>query len=585
MPYALRSKLFLFAIFFATFHQGSAQKIYPEDYFRSPLDFRLLLSGTFGELRANHFHSGIDIKTNGAEGASVYAVADGYVSRIKVSAFGYGNALYITHPNGYVSLYGHLRGYNKAIADYVKKAQYRQESFEIELFPAEGDLPVKKNEIIAYSGNSGSSGGPHLHYEIRDGASQKPINPLLFGIEVKDIYRPKITSIKIYPEDENSKVNGANKAVRYPVEGWGTEHRLANDPAIRLSGNISFAIQAYDQQNDTDNKNGPYAVTLFIDSAEVFHFQMETFGFDDTRYVNSLIDYEEYMRNNARLQRTRIDPGNGLGIYSQVRDNGIFSFDDALVHQVRYEVKDVMGNTASLSFKVKSEKSAVTNQSQVVDSKFHPPAGGPNFKYNTPNRFENESVIVDAPQGVFYDSFTFKYDTARRVPATFSPVQRIHNKYTPIHDYIKLSVKPQNLPEDLRDKALIVKISDDRKSSTSAGGTWENNGFVTTKIREFGDYSVSIDTVPPKIKAVQPELYTHLAGQKSVKLIISDNLSGIASYRGMLNGKWILMEYDGKNDMLIYNIDEHLPPGRSTFLLEVRDAKNNRAFFAATFIL
>ena len=323
------------------------------------MDIRLLLSGTFGEIRANHFHSGIDIKTGGVEGAAVYAIADGYVSRIKVSAFGYGKAIYVTHPNGYVSVYGHLNRYNKTIGDYVRSEQYRQENFEIELFPAEGTLPVRKGEIIAYSGNSGSSGGPHLHFEIRDGATQKIINPLLFGYEVKDIYKPKITSIKIYPEDASSRVNGSGKSIRYLVEGWGTEHRLANSPVIRLSGNISFAIQVHDQQNDTDNKNGPYSVTLFIDSVEVFRFKMEIFAFDETRYVNSMLDYEEYVRNNVRLQRTKIDPGNKLGIYDEVMNKGVFRFNDTLTHLLRYEVSDVAGNIASLSFRVNLKKSRV----------------------------------------------------------------------------------------------------------------------------------------------------------------------------------------------------------------------------------
>jgi hypothetical protein len=563
-----------------------SQKEYPRNYFRSPVDFRMLLTGTFGEIRANHFHSGIDIKTNGAEGAAVYAISDGYISRIKVSAFGFGKALYVTHPNGYVSVYGHLSRYNDIIGDYVRKEQYVNESFEVEMFPSAGELPVKKGEIIAYSGNSGSSGGPHLHFEIRDGGSQKPINPLLFGYDVKDIYKPKITSIKIYPEDENSMVNGSNKAIRYTVEGWGAEHRLSNNPAIRLSGNISFAIQVHDQQNDTDNKNGPYAVALFIDSAEVFQFRMETFSFDESRYVNSLLDYEEYMRNNVRLQRTRIDPGNKLGIYDDVLNEGIFPFDDSLTHLVRYEVIDVAGNKASLSFRVKSEKPAhpssqhTDTKSLTQDSKF--PIS--NFNYNTSNHFENASIILDAPQGVFYDSFAFTYDSIRRIPGTYASVHRVHNKYTPVHDYMTFSVKPSNLPERLRDKAIIVKVKDDGKSFSSTGGKWESDGCVRAKIREFGNYSVSVDTIPPKISPVQAETFANLAGQKKVKFTISDQLSGIASYRGTLNGKWILMEYDAKNDLLYYTIDDQLLKGENIIKVEVVDMKNNRKTYQAKLV-
>jgi hypothetical protein len=567
--------------------QGISQKSYPQDYFRPPVNFRLLLAGTFGELRDNHFHSGIDIKTNGVEGAAVYAVADGYVSRIKVSGYGFGKVIYMTHANGYVSVYGHLSRFNDTIGNYVRKEQYRSENFEAELFPAAGAFPVKKGQIIAYSGNSGSSGGPHLHFEMRDAGSEKPINPLLFGYDVKDTFKPTISSIKIYWEDNHSGVNGSVMPVRFLVENAENGCRLSGNPAIRVSGNISFAIQAYDRQNDTDNKNGPYSIALFIDSAKVFQLRMETFSFDETRYVNSLIDYSEYMRDNARLERTKIDPGNRLDIYDEDLNKGVFRFDDDLYHRVRYEVKDVAGNTAVLSFRVKSEKLSLMD---ITEINSHPPEGigqpetvAKHFNYDTPNYFANGSVVLEAPKGAFYDSFDFRLDSAKQVARTFSPVYRIHNKYTPVQDNITLSLKPVDLPEGLRPKALIVKIDDDGKGFTSAGGSWES-GYIMTKIREFGDYSIAVDTIPPKIEPLQPELYTKLAGQKIVRFIITDELSGIASYKGMINGKWILIEYDPKNNMLVYNIDDRLPAGRSTFLLEVRDGKNNRGIFAATFI-
>ncbi len=587
LPCALRTLpvILLFLLVFSA--DLCSQHTYPTGYFRPPVDFRMLLAGNFGELRENHFHSGIDIKTNGVEGAPVYAVADGYVSRIKVSGYGFGKVMYVTHANGYVSVYGHLSRFNDTIGNYVRKEQYRIENFEVELFPAAGAFPVKKGQIIAYSGNTGSSGGPHLHFEMRDAGSEKPINPLLFGYSVMDTFKPTISSIKIYPEDNRSGVNGSVMPVRFLVENAENGCRLAGNPAIRVSGNLSFAIQAYDRQNDADNKNGPYSIALYIDSAKVFQLRMETFSFDETRYVNSLIDYDEYMKDDARLERTKIDPGNRLDIYDEDRNKGVFRFDDDLYHRVRYEVKDVAGNTAVLSFRVKSE---TPSQMEVMEINSPPPKGSgwpvttvKHFNYDTPNYYANGSVVLEAPKGAFYDSFEFRLDSAKQVAKTFSPVYRIHNKYTPVQDYITLSLKPVNLPENLRAKALVVKINNDGKGFTSAGGSWES-GYVTTKTREFGDYSIAVDTIPPKIEPIQPELYIKLAGQKKVKFAITDELSGIASYKGTINGKWILMEYDPKNNLLIYIIDDRLPAGRSTFLLEVRDGKNNRAIFAATFI-
>jgi murein DD-endopeptidase MepM/ murein hydrolase activator NlpD len=582
-----RHKSIVFFILFTLLNLSAySQKAYPRDYFRPPLDIRLLLSGTFGEIRSNHFHSGIDIKTGGMEGAEIYAIANGYVSRIKVSAYGFGKAIYITHPNGFVSVYGHLSRYNNTIGDYIRTAQYARESFEIELFPTDEELKVKKGEVIAYSGNSGSSGGPHLHFEIRDAGSQKPVNPLLFGYEVKDFFKPRITAIKIYPEDYNSLVNGKSVAKFYPVEGWGTEHKITGNPAIKLSGKISFAVQTFDQQNDTDNKNGPYSVALFIDGKLVSGHNMESFSFDDTRYVNSLLDYKEFIQNSTRLQRTKIDPGNKLDIYKGTINKGIFLFNDTLIHNIRYEVADAAGNTAMLEFKVKSDKQGnsagqVTGNAKTGQTPRFPVS---DFKYDIPNRYENRSVILDAPAGVFYDSFLFTYDTSRQIAGTFSPVHKIHDKYTPVHDNIILSIRPSGLPADLQDKALIVKVKDDGKSYSPAGGKYER-GYIVTKIKEFGNYSIAVDTIPPKIKPVNPEVFTKMAGQKMVKLTISDNLSGISGYRGSLNGRWILLEYDAKNDMFTYFIDESLVPGKNTLLIEVTDGKNNRSFFAATLIL
>lgn len=567
-----------------------AQGPYPRDYFRPPVDFRILLSGTFGELRANHFHSGIDIKTGGVEGKPVYAIADGYVSRIKVSAFGFGKALYVNHPNGYVSVYAHISRYNETIGKIVKDEHYRRESFEIELFPEPGDLPVKKGEIIAWSGNSGSSGGPHLHFEIRDGASQKPINPLLFGYEVKDFYRPKINSIKIYPEDQSSRVNGSGLAQRLMVEGWGEQHRLAGSQVVTLSGAISFGIQVHDQQNDTDNKNGPFSTTLMIDSAVVYQVNMTTFSFDQTRYVNSYIDYEEYVRNNVRLQRTKIDPGNKLDIYEKADHRGIFSFSDTLMHDIRYVVKDVAGNTSILAFKAKSVRPDVGIF--VADSP--PPPGHPAlaefngrnawFSWDSDNRFSNSSVAVDAPKGAFYHTFLFRCDSSERKPGTWSAVFQVHDRYTPVHDYIRLSIRPsKDLPEKLRTKALIARIKEDG-TFASEGGEFGDDGRLTTRIREFGRFCVLVDTIPPKIKPRSPELFKNLAGQSAVRFTITDERSGIKAYRGTLNGKWILMDYDAKNNLLVYTLDDRLKTGENQFELVVTDGKDNRTVYKTVMV-
>jgi hypothetical protein len=578
-----RAAILIFLVIFLKLSPLSAQKSYPKEYFRPPVDFRMLLSGTFGELRTNHFHSGIDIKTAGAEGKPVYAIADGYVSRIKVSAFGFGKALYITHLNGYVSVYAHLSRYNDPVASAVFQEHYRQESFEIEMFPAKDEFPVKKGDVVAYSGNSGSSAGPHLHFEIRDEGSQKPINPLLFGYDVKDTRKPRIAAVKIYPADENARIDGLNKAVKSSVEIFSGQYRLNSSRPFEVNGNISFGIQVYDQLDDSDNKNGPFSVRLLIDSSEVFHAMLESFSFDETRYVNSFIDYEEFIRSGARFQKTRIDPGNNLGIYLKASNRGIFTFTDTLLHTISYEVKDAAGNLSALSFLVKSTNVKTSLPStKTLSAKEVQKA---DFRYDTENRFSNSSVILEAPRGAFYDSFEFRYDSVKRLPGTWSALHRIHNKYVPVHDYITLGIRAgDDLPKGLRDKALIVRVSEDGKDFTSEGGEWEKDGFVRTRIREFGRYCITVDTVPPVISPVSPETFSDLSGKKSVKFTISDNLSGIKSYRGTLNGKWVLLDYDAKNRLLVYRFDDRIGAGENKFELKVTDGRQNQSVYRAVLV-
>ncbi len=322
---------------------------YDQTSLHSPLDIPLYLSGTFGELRNNHFHSGLDIKTEGREGLPIHVAEDGYVSRIKVSTRGYGKAIYITHPNGYVTVYGHLQKFNDAIQQYVKEVQYKKESFSIQDYPKKDALIVKKGEIIAWSGNTGGSSGPHLHFEVREEASQHPINPLFFdGISIKDEFRPKILELGIYPVDEHSLINGSNDTVFYMVSGSGLNHFLDKKIKIEVSGRVSFGLRSYDPMNDISNKNGIYSLEMQIDTVTVFKLEMDKLSFATTRYMNSLIDYGYYKKQRRRMIRTQVDTNNRLFNYRNVNSNGIFTFTDGKKHKITYRVKDVYGNSSAL---------------------------------------------------------------------------------------------------------------------------------------------------------------------------------------------------------------------------------------------
>jgi hypothetical protein len=556
----------------------SAQEIYPQSYFISPLEIPVQLSGTFAELRSDHFHSGLDLRTGEKEGMKVFAVASGYVSRIKVSSGGYGKAIYITHPNGYVSVYGHLKQCAGSIGDYVKKQQYANESFEVDLYPQAGQIQVIKGEVIGLSGNSGSSGGPHLHFEIRDENSQKPVNPLLFGFKVEDKSPPVLNLLKVYPVGRQSQVEYVNSSAEFFLVNTGGSWSLANQDTIQISGKVYFGIGTWDLFNNGNNKNGVYSVKLLADSLTVYQHQMESFSFDETRYINSLIDYSDWARKKRQVQKSYIQPNNHLSIYHGVVNNGIISFDDEKVHEMIYEVADIAGNISTLKFYVKSEKEDNAHENNEIQM------GETNqiFTYKKDNEFRTDNVILKVPRNALYDTLSFSYQNLPGNRKMYSDIHRLHFDDVPLHSWCELSIRPDSLSQFLQQKAILVKLDDD-KSFISVGGHWKE-GYIHTQIREFGEYCVVADTVPPTIKPLNINNNKIITGQDTLSITIADTLSGINSYRGTLNGHWILMEYDAKNDLLFYKFDGHLNKGENKFELTVSDKKNNISKYKATLI-
>ncbi|MCK4570001.1 MAG: M23 family metallopeptidase [Bacteroidales bacterium] len=546
-----------------------AQHDYPEDYFRSPVDFRILLSGTFGELRAGHFHSGMDIKTGGVSGKNIYAVADGYVSRIKVSATGFGKTLYVTHPNGYVSVYAHLSRFNERIGPYVKQKHYEHESFELNLFPEKGSIPVKKGKLIAYSGNTGGSNGPHLHFEMRREGTQTPVNPLLFGYKVKDYIRPEIHWLKVYPSRPGAYIDGHANAKVFQVDGWGEQHRVKDHDTISISGPFSLAINAYDKLNDANNNNGVYSVKLYADEKLFYSHELEKFDFIEARYINSFIDYEEYKENKRRYQRTEIDPNNKLSIYGDVMNEGILYFDDADIHHLEYVITDFEGNVSRLPIVIRSVHFTDTAGSR-------PPEGAVFFSILEENEFTAENFELSLPGSCLYRDMWFEYDSASMPEGSFSRIHRIHNDRTPVHKYFNVEVVPDTIPIQT-DKLILARITDDG-DYISYGGKWED-GMLKASIRSFGDYMILIDTIPPEITSVNISSGQIKPDRKTVKLKIKDELSGIRRFRASLNGSWVLMDYDAKNALLTYTIDERLKKGNNHFVLEVTDQRDNKTVF------
>jgi hypothetical protein len=546
--------------------------------FISPVKIPLSLSANFGELRIDHFHSGLDIKTQGVTGQEVVAAASGYVYRISVSPGGFGKALYLRHPSGYSTVYGHLDKFAPEIEEYVINQQYEKESYTITLFPPKEKFQFNQGELIAYSGNSGSSSGPHLHYEVRKSESEVPVNPLLFDFGTGDDILPVIERLFIYPVGKKTLINDQNKSKRFTLKGGHGNYYIAPENDIRISGPAGFGIKSYDLLNDSYNKCSVYSIELKIDSGIIFKYVMDQFSFDESRYINSHIDYETYIREKTYIERTYVLPNDKLSVYKDVINRGIFNFNEDKVYHVEIDVADIHNNKSVLTFNVKGLKPV---QKEVLiasetDLKTMP--------YTRANKFTTENISVSIPAGALYDTLYFKYEKHTGTKEMLSGVHYIHNKYTPVHKPYTLSIKPDDVPEGKGSKLLIIQMNDDfKKNALTSTFT---DGWVTTQASSFGMFFVGIDTVAPLITANGLTPGADLTGRNELRIKIYDDLAGIQSYEPVIDGKWALFEYDQKNNVLIYRFDpKRIAKGtKHNLTIRVSDNVNNTSYFNCDFI-
>jgi len=546
--------------------------VYAQDY-QAPLDFRMLLSGTFGELRGNHFHAGIDIKTEGVEGQKVYAIADGYVSRIKVSTWGYGKAIYITHPKtGHTSVYAHLQKFSTKIDSIVKKEHYKKESFEINFYPNKDALIVKKGEVIALSGNSGGSAGAHLHFEIRDTKSEHPVNPLQFGFKITDNIAPTLKKLKIYAFDTTT-INGYRKSKIITINKKDNKYSISEIPTI--NGAFALGIFTYDKLNDSYNKNGVYSIKMSIDSTMHYEFKVDELNFSTSRYINAHVDYCEKKESKNKYHRCYKLPNNKLDNYPTLINNGIIVYNDDTTHLITLAISDIYGNTSTLSFKVKTEnRPFLTKCPLPIDTtSIH-------FGLSKANLFKAKKIELHMESNSLYESLKFHYSTTDSVEGVYGIVHNIHNNKTPVHKKYVLSINA-DIPDTLKSKTYIA-TTDLKGNFWYLGGKWKE-GFLRTKVREFGDFCIVADTTNPEIKGVNIFPGKVFNTQTSIKLTIKDKHSGIKSYRAEIDGKWVLMDYDYKRNLLKFNIDKSLTKGKHTFTLKVIDNVANEKNYTAEF--
>lgn len=547
---------------------------YPKDFFRSPIQHPIRLTGSFGELRTNHFHSGIDIKSSkGVDGDPIIAAGDGYLSRIKVDAAGYGNSLYITHPNGYSTLYAHLQRFNDEITAFVKSEQYKRESFEVDLNLLPTQFAIRKGMEIGKMGNTGGSGGTHLHFEIRDTKTDDPINPLLFGLKVHDTQAPRMHQVKVYGLNENDEPT--NDQV-YSLSAIGGTYRIKGDTLYSNSLRSGVALKTYDHTNGTSNWNGVYAVTLYRNDSMAYRFRMERFSFAQTRYLNAHLDYEDRILSKSYINRCFVLPGNQLSIYDHLDNRGIMRLQPNRATKITLVAEDIFGNQSRCIFWLKYRPAPIPEKKTY------------NYvlPYNSENAIDNGEVYLYFPEGSFYQTLYLNYrmseDNSYNV---YSKVHHIQNYKTPVHHNFDIAIRPKAIPESLKNKAFVAYCSTSG-SITNIGSLWKYDRFWG-KGNTLGDYYIMLDTVPPTIRTVT--FYKDMREKSTMTFRIWDNFStgGNAkklAYKGTVDGKWVLMEFDKKTNRLTYRLDERVQSGEHLFRLELLDAMGNQSVFESSFI-
>lgn len=544
-----------------------AQQPYPQNYFRSPMDIPIHPSGTFGELRTNHFHAGLDFRTQQREGLPVYAAADGYVSRIRVSAYGYGTALYIDHPNGYTTLYGHLQAYSEKIDAYVRAKQYEKKSFDIEIFPAKDEIKITKGELIGLSGNTGGSGGPHLHFEFRDTKTEWVINPLLFGLDkiMEDKKAPSVYGLMVYPLSDDAVANESAKPMPVHIRLQKDGTYLADK--ILARGKVGLGINAADKSTGSLGNNGVYNVETFENGNPYFHYTFSTFAFSESRYINNFIDYSRFYHTGQRFQKLFIKTPYPFSVIKNNITNGQFEAVDGEVKNYRIEISDFHGNKTIINGSIEySDKPAKVTEPKHVTPYFVKAVNDHNYTKN--------GVSVFIPANSFYEDFYMDFDVE-------DSILHLHNPTVPVHTPLTVSFDVKGLSNEVLQKTFIATFTDKRVAYNSS---YMEGGKLTAKVKTLGDFKLMQDNNPPKIYSPSFAEGKWLTKSKQFSMKISDDRSGIATIDAWLNGKWILMHYDYKTRIIFHNFSDGIvDEGRNDLKVTVTDNVGNSATFETHF--
>lgn len=542
---------------------------YPQHYFRNPLNIPIALAGGFAECRPNHFHTGIDIKTNQKENLPVYAAADGYVSRITVSHSGYGNAIYISHPNGYTTLYGHLNDFYPALQQYLKQKQYEQESWSADINIPANRFAVKKGQLIAYSGTTGGSTGPHLHFEIRSNTTEHVLNAMLFGLPISDSRAPEAKSIAVYNATQSIYEQQPAFLPLLKKEGGYTTKTpvyTSNSPKVYIG------IQAQDYLNNSTNWLGVYRMKLFLDEALQAATELREIDFAQNRYVNAYADFKTKEEKGVWYQSLYRLPGNELDVYTHLNAaNGALDISNGQPHDIRIELEDANGNVSQVKFAIRYTGKAAGN------------ACGNIWQPGKVNTLQTGNISFAPDRKALYDKLCFKY-TESPSKQYYSNVVQLHDAKIPLHSTTDLGIKiNQPLPFDLRSK--LVFIHHIRAASLPGNNPQDgaaaryDKGWAWAPIRTFGNYYVSIDTIPPVLTAMQKG--SDFRKLNKIQFKVTDKMTSVKQFRAELDGKWLCFVRAG--NVYSYTFDERCSPGQHKLVVKTSDENDNQTVYSLNF--
>lgn len=567
----------LAASFLTSWQTGYGQSKQDNNNFIAPLSGNLGVTGSFGEIRGDHFHSGIDLRTDGVIGKEIYATKDGYISRIKVSPVGYGKSIFIEHSDGLTTGYGHLNSYNEKITEYIKRIQYQQKSFDVDIFPKPYELPVKKGELIAYSGNSGGSSGPHLHYEVRTTVDQQIISPTPKYLSIVDSIPPIIRALYLYQVDSSSFSSGYKEKVNIPIHK--TKNGYTTDNKIHAHSKIGIGIDVLDRINGLSTQCGFSNISVKINGKKSYDLSFNKFAFSETKYVNSVIDYAAKIESNKEVVKLFVEPANFFSGIASIPKRGLIEIIPDSSYKIEVLVSDAYNNTSLLKFEI-----------QGIQKPFKQKQPD-NFAKNAmllsiaiDNSVINDTFILQIPKNSLYDNLYFEHSIIDNKSYNYSPLVKLHNVRVPLHIKAKLAIKTSNIPVKYQNKALLALI-DDNKTITAVYAEWKD-GLVKGSISSFGNYFVVVDTVAPEIIPINIRQDANLSNSNSIRIVVKDDFSGIGKIDGYIDGNWALFDYDKKNNLIQYLFDkDKITKGTNHNLeLVVKDTKDNISRFNCNFV-